>query len=584
MLFRSIPITGLIMGVIYAYGVSTPFDWLLIILYNVSIIPFTYAVSLLFQSETMAQNITVLIHFFTGIGIAITILILRTQESTRDIVKALAWVFRIIPTFAVSDGIANISYREVYSILEKIERQSPMDFDIAGGDVLYLSALIPISFLILLLVESGCLSCITNCCGTPKIHNKLSTLETNALVSSEERNCESINLNINPPAILTKHLTKVFKLSSKITKTAISDITFSLNKGECLAFLGPTGAGKSTLFKMMTQHIDMSSGNIYVNGMDLSNNFSKIRKLIGYGPQYESSYMCLTVKENLEFYAKIKGIPSRIRSRLIDKLIDDMDLREYENVQIGNLSGGNKRKSTVAIALLGNPPIVLLDEPSTGVDPQSKRFMWKVIQRITAMNKNLAVIFSTHSMEEAEYLCNRMAIIVEGNLCTIGTPEELIETYGAGYEIQVSIPIPTKEEGEEYLKKFNIASDSNMNYQEIVNLFIEANRPDLKNQLELKGTASHIMTELNIRKFVKAKVIGDYLLIEEGGMRIAQELSEEFGEVIIADHIGNFFKFKVNNTKPNHTIGFIFGLLYDIVEKYKITQYSASHQLNTYVC
>ena len=118
--------------------------------------------------------------------------------------------------------------------------------------------------------------------------------------------------------------------------------------------------------------------------------------------------------QHLDFYAKIKGVRSDYLTELVDKTLTEMDLADYKHVNAGQLSGGNKRKLQCAIALIGNPPIVLLDEPSTGVDPQAKRFMWTIISNISTLRKQSTVVLTTHSMEEAEALCTKMGIMVNG--------------------------------------------------------------------------------------------------------------------------------------------------------------------------
>jgi len=124
----------------------------------------------------------------------------------------------------------------------------------------------------------------------------------------------------------------------------------------------------------------------------------------------------LTVSEHLWFYAKLKGVPPNKRASIVEKSIRELNLKDHKYKQAGTLSGGNKRKLAVAIALLGNPPIVLLDEPSAGMDPEARRFMWSVVEKISQRDKNSAVILTTHSMEEAEALSTKMAIMVRGGI------------------------------------------------------------------------------------------------------------------------------------------------------------------------
>ena len=137
--------------------------------------------------------------------------------------------------------------------------------------------------------------------------------------------------------------------------------------GECFALLGVNGAGKTTTFKMLTQDILPSAGAVYLKGENLIKCFGRLRREIGYCPQFNTLFSSLDVIENLFFYARLKAIPTNLRHQLIHNIIHKLDLTKYKDTRAGQLSGGNKRKLSVAIALLGNPPIILLDEPSTGI-------------------------------------------------------------------------------------------------------------------------------------------------------------------------------------------------------------------------
>lgn len=170
-----------------------------------------------------------------------------------------------------------------------------------------------------------------------------------------------------------------------------------------------------------------------------------MRKLIGYCPQYNPIFETLTVAQNIEYFARIKGIPNYCRQKLIDSVIERLGLQIHREKAAGTLSGGNKRKLSVAIAIVGNPPIILLDEPSAGMDPEARRFMWSVVAKI-ASQKTSAVILTSHLMEEAEALCTKMGIMVKGGIFKcFGSSQHIKNKYGVGFEVEVKIEIPTHQ-------------------------------------------------------------------------------------------------------------------------------------------
>ena len=168
---------------------------------------------------------------------------------------------------------------------------------------------------------------------------------------------------------------------------AVERTSFGLDYGECFALLGINGAGKTTTFKALTCEIEPTAGTISINGFNVQKQFNEARKLIGYCPQHDCIFDLVTVEEHLEYYARIKGIPTHMRQSLIERQILDMNLAEHRKKPAGTLSGGNKRKLSVAMAILGNPPIILLDEPTAGMDPEARRFMWQVVARISQQRK-----------------------------------------------------------------------------------------------------------------------------------------------------------------------------------------------------
>ena len=167
--------------------------------------------------------------------------------------------------------------------------------------------------------------------------------------------------------------------------------------------------------------------------------------MIGYCPQTNHLFESLSVWQNIDYFAQLKGIAEVERKKLVSDVLQRLDLVQYQDRQAGALSGGNKRKLCVAIAIIGSPPIILLDEPSAGMDPESRKFMWQVVERI-ASEKTSAVVLTTHSMEEAEALSQKMGIMVHGGVFKcFGSALHIKEKYGTNYIIEFKVCQPDKE-------------------------------------------------------------------------------------------------------------------------------------------
>ena len=230
---------------------------------------------------------------------------------------------------------------------------------------------------------------------------------------------------------------------------AVENISFGLQAGECFALLGVNGAGKSTTFKSLTCEVEPTEGNIHIGNYDIRKDFNSIKKLIGYCPQTNSIFDYMSVEENIMYFARIKGIPKERRLELCNRAIKQLDLENHRKKLAGTLSGGNKRKLCVAMAIVGSPPIILLDEPSAGMDPEARRFMWQVVGQI-ASDKTSAVILTTHSMEEAEALSSKMGIMVKGGIFKcFGTSQHIKDKFGTGFVIEVKAAMPMADEIED---------------------------------------------------------------------------------------------------------------------------------------
>src|SRR5215217_1570781 len=206
--------------------------------------------------------------------------------------------------------------------------------------------------------------------------------------------------------------------------TAVSGISFAVKDGEIFGLLGPNGAGKSTLIRMMVTLLPPTSGTALINGFDVAQRADDVRRSIGVIPQAMTSDLELSVEENLIIFAKLYGVPRAKREKLIDELLEAVQLTEWRKAQVKNLSGGMRRRVEIARGLVHEPRIFFLDEPTTGLDPVSRVAVWEMLAKIKR-ERDLTILITTHYMDEADKLCDRIAIVDHGDLKALDSPLKL---------------------------------------------------------------------------------------------------------------------------------------------------------------
>jgi ABC-2 type transport system ATP-binding protein len=206
--------------------------------------------------------------------------------------------------------------------------------------------------------------------------------------------------------------------------TAVNGISFVVEAGEIFGLLGPNGAGKSTLIRMLVTLLPPSGGTAVINGYDVVKQADGVRQSIGVIPQAMTSDLELSVEENLIIFAKLYGVPRQKRERLIDELLESVELTKWRAAPVKNLSGGMRRRVEIARGLVHEPRIFFLDEPTTGLDPVSRVHVWEMLQRIKAQ-RDLTILITTHYMDEADKLCDRIAIVDHGELKALDSPLKL---------------------------------------------------------------------------------------------------------------------------------------------------------------
>ena len=277
---------------------------------------------------------------------------------------------------------------------------------------------------------------------------------------------------------------KVVGLKKKFRKLeAVRNISFGVKTGECFGLLGINGAGKTTTFRMLTGDETPSTGEAEILCAKMSKKRRKFLSQIGYCPQFDSIIPELTGRELLTLMCRVRGVEMTQVTAEVERWTQFLGIQEYIDRESGSYSGGNKRKLNVAMSLVAEPPIIFLDEPSTGVDPVARRNLWKIIQKIQAAGQS--VILTSHSMEECEALCDRLAIMVNGQFQCFGSVPHLKNKFALGFTILTKLKVSGPLDD-------NIDDDQTAN---TLKDFVSSNLPNVEVKDEHKVNSSKIYNE-----------------------------------------------------------------------------------------
>ena len=244
------------------------------------------------------------------------------------------------------------------------------------------------------------------------------------------------------PGILIENLTEKFE-----DVTAIDGLSLEIEKGELFGLLGPNGAGKTTTIKVLCGLLKPTSGSVQIAGYDVCKEIVKVKEIIGVCPQDPTAYAFLSGKENVELFGSLHTMPKEKLKNNTEDLLEKMGLTEDANRRLGKYSGGMKRRINLIIALVHDPEIAFLDEPTVAMDPQSRHAVWDFIKGLE--KKGNTIILTTHSMEEAQELCERIGIMDHGKLIALGTPKQLMDKFHAKNLEEVFIELTGRKIREE---------------------------------------------------------------------------------------------------------------------------------------
>lgn len=569
-----------IYGLFFAFGATFLTDGdksayviIMILIYGIALVAMTYILSFFFKSPGNGQIFAFLFFSFFSFVLVIVSFVLKVIPSTRDIgIDVIPYIFNIFAPFNFGNSLMNLSNDFLYKVIYRWPSiPSAFDKKIAQNELIYLICFTIFYCIVIFMIEYWQTFRFLSLKKTTT-HSKFSSITSSVdldqnIDESVIHEEENVKKQMKAYSVYVEDLSKRYfvpnpeKFCGKITKKAVDKITFGIEQGSVFCLLGTNGAGKTTTFKILTGDISATSGNAYIRGLRLPEELSKIRQFVGYCPQFDSLTDKLTAEEHLRLYCDLKGIHPKYQEELIDNMIESLNLQKFRKVQAGTYSGGNKRKLSIAIALIGHPPIVFLDEPSAGMDPEARRFMWSFIAEISSRRAHSSIILTTHSMDEAQALANKVAIMVEGKIKTIGTVQRLKDKFGKGFEIEIKIKIPNDLKMKELFENFN--NLVNFKNQEMISveeskiLLSKLQMDHLNEEITKNGKGSAIHQRFIQGGAVEANLLIEWIEIQSRINLIKGALKDKF-EAKMIESYQTYAKFNIND---KYKLSEIFGFM-----------------------
>eukprot|EP00126_Sphaerothecum_destruens_P010030 Sdes_comp20661_c0_seq1m15977 len=509
--------------------------FLVFFIFNFAILFMTYAMSFLFSTYSKGHGAIYAFHMAFGILYIVAFAAVSIRAGVPTALNQLSWAFMffspVVPVLRAAIGCLNI----LSSNCPYTNSQFGLfDINVTGSAIIVLCCQIFFYASLTFFLEN-----YSNLKAAKLLLRNLKNQEnaadgahhiderpqsnTQYLPDSDVEHEEARVLNPNgflKDTVLLKHVRKEYPHFKKV---AVFDMSFGVQPGECFGLLGTNGAGKTSCLRTISGDLYPTSGDAFIDGHSVCKDRRRVQSSIGLVPQFDALFDILTVKQHLFLYCRLKNIPEESISTTVESLLHRLDLVSHAEKQTKQLSGGNRRKCSLAIALIGNPPVILLDEPSTGMDPEAKRYMWDVI---LDLKRDHAVILTTHSMEEAEALCNRIGIMVDGRLQCLGSPQHLKLKFGNGYHLEIR----TKEDQ---------------------------------------------------RRSTKTESVSDLLAVEGYQLELCTFVESHFRDAILLEHRKGQLHYEVKLAKEGEAgycsnFSDVFELLESVKEKYCIEDYSVS--------
>ncbi|KAF0694859.1 Aste57867_14286 [Aphanomyces stellatus] len=547
----------------------------LFVLTGPAIIAFCYIFSYVFTSPSGSQTYIILVNLLLGVVLVTISNILDALDDTKSINASLKYLWRVSPLFCLGNGLNRLN--DLYTGMTESTvalGTSAFNVNVIGTDIAYVAVEAVVFPLVAVSIDYAL--------SFPKFrarfHHDPRGESRNIVDMDEDVAAEAARVERGDAAhdaIVMRNLRKVYKTKTdKQGKVGLVGLSLALPKGECFGYLGINGAGKTSTMKILTGDVLPSEGNATLGGFDILAQQIEVRRLIGYCPQFDALIDKLTVREHLELFGAIKGVPAAARPEAVRAKMEQLNLLDFEDKLAGSLSGGNKRKLSVAIAMIGAPEIIFLDEPSTGMDPVSRRFMWDVIADISTQSKESTILLTTHSMEECEALCTRVGIMVGGALRCLGSIQHLKNRFGDGLMMHIKGSPISPADVHAMVQQH--ASDD-VTREQLTALCQQLGHGHRADYISADHATGFTLAEtLERQKSVSAAVFFAWWLGEDAFDAIAAFLTETFGQASLLERQNDVCRFKLSGSNDTLALSNVFAKVEAAKTALHIQEYTVS--------
>ena len=627
-------VVGICLIILFLFHFYEKYLAVIYLFYGPALVSFTYVLSYFFETEGNGQIAILLINLFFGSLCGSAILILRTNKNFKYLGIVLSYLFRIfVPSFCICYGYNQLISKKILFAcdyfhpeeeqdLEKLKKKYfdgsfiLTDIKNISSDIILLSFEIIIYTLLLFFLENKKYFLWKFRLKKNNIENLNDSDDKNSVeIKSSKRVKKSKNKNLNDNKangitskesisqreenndypFQVKELSKSyfkknhhgnnifnylrFKFCAKKEEEKILDkISLKVLNGECFCLLGANGSGKTTSFKCFSKEIEPDEGDIAIGGINMKD-FSQKQPNIGYCPQFDCIFEYLTVEENLAFYAKLKGIRDYSLDEIIKTLIEQLNLEKYKNKISQQLSGGNKRKLSVGISILCRPMLILMDEPSTGMDPYSRQLLLDLLHnaylkpgRKNLNSKKRALVLVTHLIKEAELISDKIGILCKGKIKNNKKIIDLLEKEGNDIILSVEFEKPSKES---LKNEFGDILSEKVKKEEIDKFLTDIKREDYIDFFTADKFGKDIYKGIKKRGYAKKISILKYVKYLEFTLLLSKKIKKYFMSINCINFSVNNYNFEIKK-KLNDDMcdSRLFGILEECKDECHIEEYN----------